>query len=306
MPRPAQSPQSCVAAQHPPDDEGELNLYYLHDLLADIKGELWRLQDVEPEQIVATFAYLKAKDPERAALVRRWISMATLLMSDAAHMVGECIHWGRVEAQLCPFDENEAFWDTPQNWLAVGQQRAGQTAIPAATEAAANEPTAEPREEEPPSATPSDLTPSTPTPAPIPTYVPPAPAALRRHARTLRSECEREKRRFYAIAGKHGLPTGREAAHAIRGALSQLFDRPISSRKELSASDWSKAASALDTGDLCWEIPGYPASALPDGTTDEMDDEATHNAPNGTKGGTYNGTNNGTNNGAAQRPALRL
>lgn len=94
------TPQSVAAAAYPPDDAGELNLSHLHGLLIGIKQELIRLQDIEPPEIVETFRYLKAKDAERAGIVIRDISTATSLLSEAAALVDECIHWSNVKAQL--------------------------------------------------------------------------------------------------------------------------------------------------------------------------------------------------------------
>src|SRR5215216_797161 len=107
------TPQSVAASAYPPEDEGELNLYHLHRLLLDLKQELIHLQDIEPPQAVETFRYLKAKDAERAAIVTRDISTATSLLSEAAALVDECIHWSKVKAQLRRSDENEELRDPP-------------------------------------------------------------------------------------------------------------------------------------------------------------------------------------------------
>jgi hypothetical protein len=274
MPRSVPSPQSVAASRFPPADEGELNLYYLHSFLLDLKRELIGLQELEPEDVVDTFRYLKAKDPERAAIVNQRISMATLLMSDAAELVSECMHWANVEAQFCPVEEAEEFHDTPQNWFAVARGQIKPEGH--SSNGASAPPTPEPPPKEAPEAAPESTAVAMPLQAP-------SSGALRRHARTLRSECEREKRRFYAIAGKHGLPTGREAGQAIRDALAQLFERPIQSRTELSAMDWSKAASALETDDLTWEVPGYEAPNVAlDGIEERIENGASAN-------GHYNG-----------------
>lgn len=254
MPRPDQSPQSVAASRFPPADEGELNLYYLHSFFLDLKRELMMVQDVEATQIVDTFRYLRAKDPERYAIVKQRISMATMLLNDAAHLVSECMHWANVEAQFCPIEETEEFHDTPQSWLNVGKQQAQEQIQQQTPEqrnghhapAVTPQPAAVPEPNVAPEAT-SETT-ATEFPAP------PKPSALRRHARTLRNDRDREMRRFYAIAGNCGLPTGPEAGPAIRAAFSQLLEKPIASRKDITAMEWSKGASALDTGDMVWHL----------------------------------------------------
>jgi hypothetical protein len=73
--------------------------------------------------------------------------------------------------------------------------------------------------------------------------------------RELRTELEYEKRRFYATAREHDLPTGPQAAVAIRAALSEMLGEPIATRKQLTARQWSLAASSIVTEDLYWEAP---------------------------------------------------
>jgi hypothetical protein len=110
-----QSPQSVSASSYPPDDAGEHNLAHLHSLLLTLKGELLRLQDIEPPQVVDTFRYLKAKDAERAVIVNQRIGTATLLLSEAAAMVDECIHWQNVTVPVSRL-ENEKRGSAPQ-WV---------------------------------------------------------------------------------------------------------------------------------------------------------------------------------------------
>ena len=175
-------------------DEGELNLYLLHNLLCVNHVEINPdLLDARRE-IVETLRYLNEKEPVRAALVRRCLSMAAALVSEAAALVNEGMHWPTVEALLCP--PEEAFAAPVIGHAGTDQSNGAGTP-------------AEPLEAPPPAA--------------------PSKAALRRHGRSLRDECEQEKRRFYAIAQKHGLPTGLEAGDAIRAALADLFNIPITS-----------------------------------------------------------------------------
>ena len=70
-------------------------------------------------------------------------------------------------------------------------------------------------------------------------------------------------RRFYAIAHAHGLPTGDGASEPMRAALSQLLGEPIASRKQLTARQWSLAASSIETEDLHWEVPSPRPKAQP-------------------------------------------
>ena len=70
--------------------------------------------------------------------------------------------------------------------------------------------------------------------------------------KSLRSELQCEQRRFFAIAGKHHLPTDKGSAKSIREALSQLLEIPIKSRADLTARQWALAGSAIETGDLSW------------------------------------------------------
>ena len=64
-------------------------------------------------------------------------------------------------------------------------------------------------------------------------------AARRTLGKSLRSELQREQRRFFAIAENHDLPTDKGSAPAIREALSELLEIPVKSRADLTARQWA-------------------------------------------------------------------
>ena len=70
-------------------------------------------------------------------------------------------------------------------------------------------------------------------------------ARLASLGRTLKRESESEKRRFYAIAGEHGLPTDKSAKGAIFEALSEPLSEEIISHRQHDANKWGRAASAI-------------------------------------------------------------
>ena len=219
---------SQPAETFPPDDEGELALYYLHNLLHTTHFKLHPPTLTQRAEIAGALSYLDSKDPTRAALVRRCLRMAAVMAKEATELLNESVDWPTVERLFSPSEDE--FRDSPQNWLAVARCDAARPQSP---------------HDEPPAA---------PEPAAAALPPPANKASLRRHGRTLRSECEAEKARFYAIARDHGLPTGEAAADAMREALSDLFQTPNIRRRDMTARQWSKAASAIETGDLFWTM----------------------------------------------------
>lgn len=256
-PAPALSPPPAFAppADFPPRDEGELALYHWHSTLILAQSELCPVLPRARQELAETLRYLEEKDPVRAELVRRCVHLAGHLIEEAAGLLNEGIHWPTVETLYCPPEQllaEEPFLDTPQNWLAVGQAKAE-------TKVEANG-----------RQTPESQTGKTQTAPPMPeSSMPPALAALvqrglpplsptrevaarRSLGSALKMDRDAEQRRFYAIAREHGLPTGPEAAPAMRAALSQLFGIPVESRRDLTARQWGQAASAIETQDLLW------------------------------------------------------
>jgi hypothetical protein len=256
------------------DEAGELNLSSLQGFLYSTQGEFSMASLTARPDIVEALRYLEEKEPVRAALVRRCLGMVASLLNEAAVILNDGIDWPTVESWLCPIDEG--FLDIPQEWFASAIARAE----------AEREQERQEQEEQNAPLMPPKLAELVNEGLTLPT---PRKAALRSLGRSLRDEREREMRRFYAIAQKHGLVTGAHAGDAIRAALSQLFEIPIASRKDLTASQWSKAASALETEDLLWEVKPAPKAAP-------------KAARNGSQNGTHNGQLNGTHNGHA--PAL--
>ena len=276
-----QSPPHFATTPTAPDDEGELALYELHNLLHGARFKLHPPALAQRAEIAGALSYLDSRDPTRAALVRRCLRMAAVMAKEAAELVNESLDWATIERLFAP--EDAEFQDSPQHWLAIARNppRPVQSVMPTAP-MAATAPTGEvtaaasnpeetpaeaapvpdtvpvppsPRSEE--TAHPEDVWPDPMPPRdPLPT---PRKASLQKHGRTLRDECNAEQRRFYAIAGAHGLPTGNAAGDAIREALSELFQIPIASRRDLTARQWSQAASAIETQDLHWTTqPKHP------------------------------------------------
>ncbi len=197
------------------------------------------------------------------------------MAQEATELLSEGMDWATIERLFAP-DEGE-FQDSPQHWLAIARSpsRPVQIVTPAApvtieattpaeaTVAAPSKPTAKDPVPDRTTLYPEEAAhPEDVWPDPMPPRDPlPAPrkASLQKHGRTLRNECNAEQRRFYAIAGAHGLPTATAAGDAIREALSELFQIPIASRRELTARQWSQAASAIETHDLHWTTqPKHP------------------------------------------------
>jgi|GEM_PF-5431212 len=240
-------------------DDGELNLYHLLNRLVALHGELSPPLPSTQPGINEAVQYLQSKDATRGEMVRRCLDLAGYLVNEAATLLNTGIDWPTVEAWLCPEEE---FVDTPQQWLAIGQ---AQTQAPTA----ADQPT--PRlETQSPEAKETAPRPELPPAlaALVQQGLPPLPPAREQAARrslgqALRLDRDSEQRRFYAIARAYGLPTGPEAAPAMRAALSALFEIPINSRKELTARQWGQAASAIETEDLQWQVtPQLTAAPL--------------------------------------------
>lgn len=238
------------------NDEGELSLYklqtMLHCLAMDLKPVLESTRDTG-----AALRFLKAKDPALARLVCRCMLLASDLVNVAADQLNEGIDWSTIEELYCPSDDD--FHDTPEQWHLIGQAAAQRTH------------NGHPQNGQPHNGqthnghAPTEALPAQPAPfalVPPPfelpgAELPPAPskAALRRLGKSIRSENEKEKRRFYAVARDTGLPTGDNARDAIFEALSKLFGETLTSHSQLDEIRWSKATSALHTRDLFWFAP---------------------------------------------------
>jgi hypothetical protein len=245
---PLPPPPAAVAFN--PRGEEELNLYHLQQALLSAQAQLAPGAAQAQQPMTQAIRYLEEKNPARAELVSRTLKMAGWLVGQAAELVNEGIHWPSVEAQVCP---EEAFRDTPQNWSVVARANV-QNANGQAPEAhAAQEdaaPAAETQEPEWVKRLAKDA------PAHLPSK-----ASLARLGRSLRSDTEAERRRFYDAAKDLGLSTTPEAEPAMFAAISALLGEKITRKSHMNAVKWSKAASALATEDLVWQAPA-PSSAV--------------------------------------------
>lgn len=229
-------------------EDGELLLYGLHGMLSSLALDMKITPRGMPRDIQAALSYLEDRDPASGRVLRYCLNMATLAIEEASAVLDSGINWNTIEALYHPTEDN--FIDCPGHWYAIGQAEA-QSARNGARSPGPAHPTpadfATPEAAEPIAA-------PEPAAAPQPTRRA-SKGALRSLGRELRSETENEKRRFYAIAKEHGLPTGSNAGDAIRAALSQMLGEPIASRKQLTARQWGLAASSIETEDLFWEAP---------------------------------------------------
>jgi hypothetical protein len=245
-------PPNAAPHQEPTllDDEGEVALYKLQGMLISLAMDLKPCASGVRRDAAEALAYLKAKDPARARTVLRCLYMASDLVNVAADQLNEGIDWATIEGLYAPRDEHD-FIDTPGHWYA--QARAGAQNGHNGNGQNGHAPTgASPLAAELPTLT------SFLEPPPAPTAeLPPAPSkvALRRLGKSIRSDNEKEKRRFYAVARDSGLPTGEHARDAMFAALSQLFGETLTSHSQLDEIRWSKATSALHTRDLFWFAP---------------------------------------------------
>ena len=232
-------PPAPIANPQTPDlltDEGEILLYLLHSKLSSLAFDVQPILCGRQREIEEALDYLEKREPTRARLMRRSLHLAGAILHEAATLLNDGIHWPTIEAMYCPSEDG--FIDSPGAWAALAHIQAQHTQNGGAPDAV-----------HPPEPTAPDETP----PAVILEKPIRRAAALRSLGRSLRSECENEKRRFYAIARDHGLPTGAHAADAMRAALSELLGEPITSRKQLTARQWGLAASSIETQDLFWE-----------------------------------------------------
>lgn len=234
------------------EEESELRLYRFHGWLCSLSQDVKLRHIAAPRDLERAISYLDIKDPARARLLRGALQMMGSLLDEATELLNDGIHWPTVEAFFCP--PEEGFIDTPGQWLERGQEPPSPCPAIAASNGGAVPALI--------AATPEAETTAEDTPVAKPTRRSSA-AGLRSLGRSLRTECEFEKRRFYAIAGKHELPTDQSAAPAIRKALSELLGIPVASRKELTANQWALAASAIETEDLYWEAPKSKPKAAP-------------------------------------------
>ena len=177
------------------------------------------------------------------------------LTPEATVTVDDAVDYDAIAELYHPSEDN--FIDTPATWPVIGRAKAQcasngdghangnghyNGSAPARRVAAV---TIEPAAEEiaAPAATPPDpkAEPKTANRARL--------ASL---GRTLKRDQESEKRRFYAIARDHGLPTGKGARDALFAALSELFGEELTSHNHLDANKWGRAASAVQMNELCW------------------------------------------------------
>jgi hypothetical protein len=235
-------PTSTNTAEHALNDDGEMLLYGFHGWMLSLAMDLKFGRKMQPDDVEKSLAYLDDKDPARARLVRGCLHLIGVMVEEATTLLDHGIHWPTIEAMFCP--DEDGFLDTPNHWIAIGQgqcQEEGQRQNTQIVHAEIVEPD---NEKAPPA-------------------LPPAEAprrrasanALRSLGRSIRSEVEYEKRRFYAIARDHGLATDSSAAPYIRAALSELLGEPVASRKQLTARQWGFAASSIQTEDLLWSVP---------------------------------------------------
>ena len=240
------------------EEEGELLLYRFHGWLSSLSADVKLRHLGKPRDLERALLYIEARDPARARLLHGALQMMGALLDEATDLVNDGIHWPTVEAFYCPCEDD--FHDTPGQWLALGQAHGSVGNAPVVIETPAPAEVVTSGE-----AAPSEDAAAAPCPpAPIEKPTRRASASsLRSLGRSLRTECEFEKRRFYAIARKHDLPTDANAAPAIRKALSELLGEPIASRKQLTARQWSLAASSLETEDLHWDAPKAKPKAAP-------------------------------------------
>lgn len=248
---PLENPNSTDPAPDPITEEGEILLYSLHGMLAALTLDMKVTPRGEPRDTRAALNYLFTKDKDRARMVHDCLYMARVLLEEASTLVDAGLDWKTIEELYCPperefspfEDIEDGFIDSPGSWLIIGQAN-GESACnsPPIPAVFAVQPAPE-------------ITPPEVTPQPVRRA---SKAARRSLGRELRTECEHEKRRFYAIAQQHGFPTGAQAAPAIRAALSEMLGEPIASRKQLTARQWSLAASSIVTEDLYWEAPAAP------------------------------------------------
>ena len=207
--------------------DGELDLFQLLMGLHETGSDLNPLNGPHPD-VKRALSYVQAKDPQQAPALLYWLHTAALALEAAAQIANEAISWRAIEEFYNPQELplptllpaqgeapaalNGGFVDTPQGWLpppaeppmAIGQtseesERANGT-IALNGNAASNGKPSSARAEA---------------------------SARRTVGRAFRSELERERRCFFAIAEKNALPTGRESAKAIRDAISQLLEIPV-------------------------------------------------------------------------------
>lgn len=196
MTQPAQNPN--LQNPTPPDDEGELALYSLHNLLHSVQFKLHPPTLNQRAEIAGALGYLDSQDPVRAALVRRCLRMAAVMAKEATELLTEGIDWATIERLFAPTEDE--FQDSPQHWLAIARspirplQAQAEPPVEVEQPAATKEATAQPSEPLPPKAIlPPDTVahPEDVFPDPMP---PPRKASLQRHGRTLRDECNAERR----------------------------------------------------------------------------------------------------------------
>ena len=226
----------------------ELALYKLHEQMFGLASQSkTALRDARP-----ILQQLNETDPDRARRAAECFRLAVSLLREATVTIGDAVDWDAISELYHPSEDN--FIDTPATWPVIGRAKAQcasngdghangnghcNGSAPARRVAAV---TIEPAAEE------------IVAPVTAPTAEPKTAnrARLASLGRTLKRDQESEKRRFYAIAKDHGLPTGKGARDALFAALSELFGEEMTSHNHLDANKWGRAASAVEMQELCW------------------------------------------------------
>lgn len=214
---------------------GEHCLYHLHATLLAAHAELHPSTVTTQHEIASALSYLEEKDRPRAELVRSLVQLASYALREAGELVHDGLHRPTVE--------------NPS-----GTETAAGTMPPASATATATPQTGEAERTASQGAKPEGGESQVPVSLAAlgtPTLTTGAQQAARRSlGRSLRADCEAEKQRFYEVAREHGLRTN--APEALRAALSELWGASVTNLKDLTATQWSRAASTLYTEDLRW------------------------------------------------------
>lgn len=267
------SQQNGHAPHTPPlpfEDETELKLYQLQTKLHRLAVELRLKSPSSDMDMKETLRPLHRRDPEGTRMIVDHLRLAASALDKACKLMQPRIDWQQVELFFYP--PEGGFIESPGAHLAVAfaaAQRSGRNGFGLEAEhsnghhqngtipsnghhnghAAVVVTAAAP-------ATPEPARAEAPLPEPI--KAPrrePTQAQLASYGRSLRSACEREKRRFYSMAKERGLPTDKSAEKAMKQALSEYLGEEITSRTQMDEHRWSKAASAVYTEDLTWSAP---------------------------------------------------
>ena len=236
--------------------EIELALYKLHEQMFGVAAQSRAaLRDARP-----ILQQLNERDPDRARRAAECFRLAVSLLREATVTIGDAVDWDAIAELYHPSEEH--FIDTPATWPVMARAHThsstncngncnGHGSAPTRRVAAV---TVEPVEE---AAAPA----AQPTEKAEPKTA--SRARLSSLGRTLKRDQESEKRRFYAIAKDHGMPTGKTARAAIFAALSELFGETLTSHSQLDAGKWGRAASAVQMQELCWTATSNAPTSAP-------------------------------------------